>query len=47
MIINIENGKKITKFSLATNESCKNAEGEKQLITEAVISELLLLVSKQ
>ena len=28
-IISLENGKKLAKFSLATNESYKNAEGEK------------------
>jgi len=28
-IITLENGKKLAKFSLATNESYKNAEGEK------------------
>ncbi|WP_299128510.1 single-stranded DNA-binding protein [uncultured Winogradskyella sp.] len=28
-IINLENGKKLAKFSLATNESYKNAKGEK------------------
>lgn len=28
-IKNLENGKKIAKFSLATNESCRNEKGEK------------------
>ncbi len=28
-IINLENGKKIAKFSLATNDSYKNAQGER------------------
>ncbi len=28
-IINLESGKKLAKFSLATNESYKNSEGEK------------------
>ena len=28
-IVNLESGKKLAKFSLATNESYKNAEGEK------------------
>jgi single-strand DNA-binding protein len=28
-IINLETGKKLAKFSVATNESYKNAEGEK------------------
>jgi single-strand DNA-binding protein len=33
-IINLESGKKIAKFSLATNESYKNAQGEKQTETQ-------------
>lgn len=32
-LINLENGKKLTKFSLATNETFKNGKGEKQTIT--------------
>ena len=28
-IINLESGKKLTRFTLATNESYKNAQGEK------------------
>ena len=33
-IITLESGKKLAKFSLATNESYKNAKGEKQTQTE-------------
>ena len=33
-IISLENGKKIAKFSLATNDSYKNAQGEKVTNTE-------------
>lgn len=33
-IINLDNGKKIAKFSLATNETYKNSEGEKVTDTE-------------
>lgn len=33
-IIMLENGKKLAKFSLATNESYKNTEGEKITNTE-------------
>ncbi len=33
-IINLESGKKIAKFSLATNENYKNAKGEKQTETQ-------------
>ena len=28
-IVNLESGKKLAKFSIATNESYKNAKGEK------------------
>jgi single-strand DNA-binding protein len=33
-IINLENGSKLAKFSLATNENYKNADGEKVTNTE-------------
>ena len=33
-IINTENGKKIAKFSIATNEVFKNSDGEKETNTE-------------
>lgn len=33
-VINLENGKKIAKFSLATNDAYKNAQGEKVTETE-------------
>lgn len=33
-IINLESGKKLAKFSLATNENYKNAQGEKQTETQ-------------
>jgi len=33
-IITLESGKKLAKFSLATNETFKNAKGEKQTKTE-------------
>jgi len=33
-IVNLENGKKLAKFSLATNESYKDSKGEKQTKTE-------------
>ncbi|WP_034060815.1 single-stranded DNA-binding protein [Lacinutrix jangbogonensis] len=33
-IINLESGKKLAKFSLATNETYKNAEGEKVTQTD-------------
>lgn len=33
-IITLENGKKLAKFSLATNDSYKNAQGEKVTDTE-------------
>jgi single-strand DNA-binding protein len=33
-IINLESGKKLAKFSLATNESYKNAQGEKTTQTD-------------
>jgi single-strand DNA-binding protein len=33
-IINLESGKKLAKFSLATNETYKDAKGEKQTKTE-------------
>ena len=33
-IINLESGKKLAKFSLATNETYKDAKGEKQTQTE-------------
>ncbi|MBL4747102.1 MAG: single-stranded DNA-binding protein [Flavobacteriaceae bacterium] len=33
-IITLESGKKIAKFSLATNESYKDSEGQKQTITD-------------
>ena len=33
-IINTENGKKIAKFSVATNEVFRNSEGEKETNTE-------------
>ncbi len=33
-IVNFENGKKLAKFSLATNETYKNAKGEKQVETQ-------------
>ena len=32
-IISLESGKKLAKFSLATNESYKDAKGEKQTKT--------------
>lgn len=28
-IVNLDNGKKLAKFSIATNDSYKNAEGER------------------
>lgn len=33
-IINLESGKKLAKFSLATNESYKDADGQKQTKTD-------------
>ncbi|MDP5106240.1 MAG: single-stranded DNA-binding protein, partial [Polaribacter sp.] len=33
-IITLESGKKLAKFSLATNESYKNAQGEKVIDTQ-------------
>lgn len=33
-IINLDNGKKIAKFALATNETYKNAQGEKVTDTQ-------------
>lgn len=33
-IVNLESGKKLAKFSIATNESYKNAEGEKVTDTQ-------------
>jgi len=33
-IITLENGKKLAKFSIATNESYKNAQGEKVIDTQ-------------
>jgi single-strand DNA-binding protein len=33
-IVNLESGKKVAKFSLATNEVYKNAKGEKETSTE-------------
>jgi len=33
-IITLENGKKLAKFSLATNDSYKNSQGEKVVDTE-------------
>lgn len=33
-IINLDSGKKLAKFSLATNENYKNAQGEKQTETQ-------------
>ena len=33
-IINLESGKKLAKFSMATNEIYKNAQGEKQTETQ-------------
>ncbi len=33
IITNLENGKKVARFSLATNETFKNAKGEKQTET--------------
>ena len=33
-IINLESGKKLAKFSMATNENYKNAQGEKQSETQ-------------
>ena len=32
-IINLDNGKKVARFSLATNETFKNSKGEKQTET--------------
>ena len=33
-IVNLESGKKLAKFSIATNESYKNAKGEKVVDTQ-------------
>ena len=33
-ITNLESGKKVAKFSIATNESYKNAQGEKETNTQ-------------
>jgi single-strand DNA-binding protein len=33
-IINLESGKKVAKFSIATNEFYKNSKGEKEQITQ-------------
>jgi len=33
-IINLDSGKKLAKFSIATNESYKNAQGEKVIDTQ-------------
>ena len=34
IVTNLESGKKVAKFSLATNDSYKNANGEKVTVTE-------------
>lgn len=36
-IVNLESGKKLAKFSIATNENYKNSKGEKLLIPSGTI----------
>ena len=58
-IITLDSGKKLAKFSLATNESYKDASGEKQTKTEwhnltkrirhlrKIVTELLLHITRR